>query len=67
MGYSKIIAMDLGKFKTVGCVMDVATRTHAFETGAGSIRKSFAGRRSGSFSLIWRSSAGSVPPAKTRR
>lgn len=32
MGYVKIIALDLGKFKTVGCVMDVATREAAFET-----------------------------------
>ena len=32
MGYVTIIALDLGKFKTVACVMDVATRTHAFET-----------------------------------
>jgi transposase len=32
MSYSKIIALDLGKFKTVGCVMDTAARTHAFET-----------------------------------
>jgi hypothetical protein len=28
MGYSKIIALDLGKFKTVARVMDVATRGH---------------------------------------
>ena len=32
MGFAKIIALDLGKFKTVACVMDVASRTHAFET-----------------------------------
>ena len=32
MGFATIIALDLGKFKTVACVMDVATRTHAFET-----------------------------------
>ena len=32
MGYTKIIALDLGKFKTVACVMDAATREHAFET-----------------------------------
>src|SRR5206468_3953298 len=32
MGYSKILALDLGKFKSVGCVMDTATREHAFET-----------------------------------
>ena len=28
MGYAKIIALDLGKFKTVACVMDPATREH---------------------------------------
>ena len=32
MGYVTIIALDLGKFKTVACVMDVATRQHLFET-----------------------------------
>ena len=32
MGFVKIIALDLGKFKTVCCVMDVASRAHAFET-----------------------------------
>lgn len=32
MEFATIIALDLGKFKTVACVMDVATRTHAFET-----------------------------------
>src|SRR5215204_2272749 len=32
MGFAKIIALDLGKFKTVCCVMDVASRAHAFET-----------------------------------
>ena len=32
MGYLTIIALDLGKFKTVACVTDVATRQHAFET-----------------------------------
>ncbi len=32
MDYLKIIALDLGKFKTVACVMDTAARTHAFET-----------------------------------
>jgi len=32
MGFAKIIALDLGKFKTVACVMDVASRAHAFET-----------------------------------
>jgi transposase len=28
----RIIALDLGKFKTVACVMDAADRSHAFET-----------------------------------
>ncbi|QOV89773.1 IS110 family RNA-guided transposase [Humisphaera borealis] len=32
MSLSKIIALDLGKFKTVCCVMDAATRESAFET-----------------------------------
>ena len=32
MGYSKIIALDLGKFKTVACVMNAADRSHVFET-----------------------------------
>jgi transposase len=32
MGFAKIIALDLGKYKTVCCVMDVPTRAHAFET-----------------------------------
>ena len=32
MGYATILALDLGKFKTVACVMDVSTRTHVFET-----------------------------------
>jgi transposase len=32
MGYAKIIALDLGKFKTVACVMDTSTRAHVFET-----------------------------------
>ncbi len=32
MGMSKIIALDLGKFKSVCCVMDAATRQSAFET-----------------------------------
>ncbi len=31
-GFATIIALDLGKFKTVACVMDTATRTHTFET-----------------------------------
>ncbi len=32
MGMTKIIALDLGKFKTVACVMNVADRSHVFET-----------------------------------
>ena len=32
MGFAKIIALDLGKFKTVACVMDGASGAHAFET-----------------------------------
>lgn len=32
MGHLKILALDLGKFKTVCCVMDAATRDHQFET-----------------------------------
>lgn len=32
MGPSTILALDLGKFKTVACVMDVASRQHVFET-----------------------------------
>lgn len=32
MDSATIVALDLGKFKTVCCVMDVATRTHTFET-----------------------------------
>jgi len=32
MGYAKILALDLGKFKTVGCAMDAATKEHAFAT-----------------------------------
>ena len=32
MGFATIIALDLDKFKTVCCVMDVASRAHAFET-----------------------------------
>lgn len=34
MGYEKIISLDLGKFKTVACLMDTATRQHVFETFA---------------------------------
>jgi transposase len=30
MGYHSILALDLGKFKSVLCVMDVATRSHRF-------------------------------------
>jgi transposase len=32
MSYSTILAIDLGKFKSVLCIMDVATRTHRFAT-----------------------------------
>jgi transposase len=32
MGFTTILGLDLGKFKSVCCVMDVAARTHAFET-----------------------------------
>ncbi len=32
MSFETIVALDLGKFKTVLCVMDVATRTHRFAT-----------------------------------
>ena len=32
MDSGTIIALDLGKFKTVACVMDAATRQHAFHT-----------------------------------
>ena len=32
MGCLKILALDLGKFKTVCCVMDALTRGHQFET-----------------------------------
>ena len=32
MSYSAILGLDLGKFKSVCCVMNVAMRTHAFET-----------------------------------
>jgi hypothetical protein len=28
----RIIALDLGKFKPVACVMDASDRSHAFET-----------------------------------
>lgn len=32
MSYQTILALDLGKFKTVLCIMDVATRSHRFAT-----------------------------------
>ena len=32
MGLRQIIALDLGKFKTVACVMNVDDRSHVFET-----------------------------------
>src|SRR3954447_15978343 len=32
MGYATILGLDLGKFKSVCCVMDVANKTHALET-----------------------------------
>jgi hypothetical protein len=32
MGSRRIIALDLGKFKTVACVMDALDRSHVFET-----------------------------------
>jgi transposase len=32
MGFDTIIALDLGKFKSVACVMDGRTRRHRFET-----------------------------------
>ena len=31
MGFDQIIAIDLGKFKSVACVMDASTRRHRFE------------------------------------
>jgi transposase len=34
MGYATILGLDLGKFKSVCCVMDAATGAHAFETVA---------------------------------
>jgi hypothetical protein len=30
MGFDRIIALDLGKFNSVACVMDATTRRHAF-------------------------------------
>lgn len=32
MGYATILGLDLGKFKSVCCVMDVPSGRHAFET-----------------------------------
>ncbi len=32
MGFDSIIAMDLGKFKSVACVMGVASRRHGSAT-----------------------------------
>jgi transposase len=32
MGYATILGLDLGKFKSVCCVMDAATGAHGFET-----------------------------------
>ncbi len=32
MGTHRIIALDLGKFKTVACVMNAVDRSHVFET-----------------------------------
>jgi len=32
MSYSTILALDLGKFKSVLCIMDVSSRQHRFET-----------------------------------
>ena len=32
MGYATILGLDLGKFKSVCCVMDADTGRHAFET-----------------------------------
>src|SRR4051812_23157990 len=32
MSYTTILGLDLGKFKSVCCVMNVATRAHTFET-----------------------------------
>ncbi len=32
MSIRRIIALDLGKFKTVACIMDTADRSHVFET-----------------------------------
>ena len=32
MGYATILGLDLGKFKSVCCVMDAAAGAHRFET-----------------------------------
>ncbi len=32
MSMARIIALDLGKFKTVACVMNALDRSHVFET-----------------------------------
>ncbi len=32
MGYATILGLDLGKFKSVCCAMNMATGDHAFET-----------------------------------
>ena len=32
MGYATILGLDLGKFKSVFCVMDAVSGGHAFET-----------------------------------
>ena len=32
MSYSTIVGLDLGKFKSVACVMDVASKAQTFET-----------------------------------
>jgi hypothetical protein len=32
MGSRRIIALDLGKFKTVACMMNAVDRSHVFET-----------------------------------
>jgi len=32
MGYATILGLDLGKFKSVCCVMDAGSGRHAFET-----------------------------------
>ncbi len=32
MDFDSIIALDLGKFKSVACLLDAGTRRHRFET-----------------------------------